>query len=646
MAIKVAVFCGGRGSATIIRALLKSTEVQLALLVNAYDDGLSTGALREFIPGMLGPSDFRKNFSYLLNLYSDEQYALKSVVEFRLPMTFGPTEVAELRNFVQRGEARSLADPLGGLIACLSEAASAQVRQLLSAFLQYVDTFGLAFDFRDCAVGNLLFAGAYLSQGRNFNAAAEVMSRLVCSQAVLVNVSNGENRILVALKENGELLRHEVEIVGQQSTSRISKLFFLPEQIGDEELAQINQCKVVEKYKWLAQRQSLPVLSEEARRFLLDACIVIYGPGTQHSSLLPSYMIAAPALKASRAPIKAMVVNLRPDNDIHGFKASDLVDRALACMDDSDNSQRTITHILLDNSRPIEGILRLQPGTLGAYSAYKGAAVVRAEFENKVSPEIHNGRAVVSKILNLWQRHGADDESPSLEIFYDLSQRRAAGASLVEEFLEEEWSETFRRVVLRVRGETPTLPLLPPHLAIEQWQADELFPEVAVTAHWLRAGGSDYLATITGDGEYRLRDIVFGVRVLEQSSFGTLFGSRTQSRRQFNSSLLAAYGERGFAYRASLTGAFLLSMLFAARFGVIFSDPISGFRIYRRSKLQPLETLLLPSLRMTPTTITRVLLENRIEIAELPVAYRTFAGFTDPKGRLRRGMSNLLGIFR
>jgi hypothetical protein len=49
---------------------------------------------------------------------------------------------------------------------------------------------------------------------------------------------------------------------------------------------------------------------------------------------------------------------------------------------------------------------------------------------------------------------------------------------------------------------------------------------------------------------------------------------------------------------------------------------------------------------MTPTTITKMLVQNRIEIAELPVHYRTFAGFTDPKWRLRRGMSNLLGILR
>src|SRR5256885_7690099 len=38
--------------------LFRSTAV--TLLVNGYDNGRSTGALRRFLPGMLGPSDFRK----------------------------------------------------------------------------------------------------------------------------------------------------------------------------------------------------------------------------------------------------------------------------------------------------------------------------------------------------------------------------------------------------------------------------------------------------------------------------------------------------------------------------------------------------------------------------------------------------------
>ena len=98
--IRIALFCGGRGSATIIRALLRQTDVDLTLLVNAYDDGLSTGALRNFIPGMLGPSDFRKNLSYLFGNYSQAQYALKSLMEYRL--TGAPRDRTTVAPYRQR----------------------------------------------------------------------------------------------------------------------------------------------------------------------------------------------------------------------------------------------------------------------------------------------------------------------------------------------------------------------------------------------------------------------------------------------------------------------------------------------------------------------------------------------------------------
>ncbi len=48
--LKVVMFSGGRGTRSITDALLKYKQVDLTLLVNAYDDGLSTGALRKIFP--------------------------------------------------------------------------------------------------------------------------------------------------------------------------------------------------------------------------------------------------------------------------------------------------------------------------------------------------------------------------------------------------------------------------------------------------------------------------------------------------------------------------------------------------------------------------------------------------------------------
>src|SRR5882757_6477975 len=106
---RAVVFCGGRGSATLIRELLRWPNVKLTLLVNAYDDGLSTGALRNFIPGMLGPSDFRKNLSYLFGNYSQAQYALKSLMEYRLP---GGPEIEKLARFAGNGDLAPLDEPV------------------------------------------------------------------------------------------------------------------------------------------------------------------------------------------------------------------------------------------------------------------------------------------------------------------------------------------------------------------------------------------------------------------------------------------------------------------------------------------------------------------------------------------------------
>ncbi len=59
--MKAVVFSGGRGCTNIIKSIISQTDLDLAIVVNAYDNGKSTGRIRAYIPGLLGPSDIRKN---------------------------------------------------------------------------------------------------------------------------------------------------------------------------------------------------------------------------------------------------------------------------------------------------------------------------------------------------------------------------------------------------------------------------------------------------------------------------------------------------------------------------------------------------------------------------------------------------------
>ncbi|MBX6167590.1 MAG: hypothetical protein IRY84_08130 [Thermobispora bispora] len=55
MNVAVTMFIGGRWAAGIARGTLGTPGVALSLVVNGYDNGLSTGALRRYLPGCSGP---------------------------------------------------------------------------------------------------------------------------------------------------------------------------------------------------------------------------------------------------------------------------------------------------------------------------------------------------------------------------------------------------------------------------------------------------------------------------------------------------------------------------------------------------------------------------------------------------------------
>ena len=67
-------------------------------MINGYDNGLSTGELRRFIPGMLGPSDFRKNLSHLLEIHSPNQFYTIECLEYRFPKEWSQEETIKYLN--------------------------------------------------------------------------------------------------------------------------------------------------------------------------------------------------------------------------------------------------------------------------------------------------------------------------------------------------------------------------------------------------------------------------------------------------------------------------------------------------------------------------------------------------------------------
>ena len=73
---------------------------------------------------------------------------------------------------------------------------------------------------------------------------------------------------------------------------------------------------------------------------------------------------------------------------------------------------------------------------------------------------------------------------------------------------------------------------------------------------------------------------------------------------------------------------------------------MTGFRVYKRNLIKNrLGSQPVTYQKVTATGLTRFLVRNSVEIAEVPVSYRTFKGFTNVRWRLLRGLRNAVGIF-
>lgn len=231
--IKVVLFCGGSGSSSLVKELAsKSKEIQTTLIINPFDDGKSTGKIRELVPGLPGISDFRKN---IVNASTVESAALLNT---------------------------------------------------------RVD---------DVAIGNGLIASLYLIYN-NFQKSVDVAAGLFSVPVKILSITNDPAKLSATL-ENGEILHNEASIAEYRGTSKIKDLT----------ITDLNE------------------INEDCIAAIINADIIIYGAGTQHSSLYPTYLALKKFANFDISKVKArkfFVVNLEYEGDTKNWSVEDLINSA------------------------------------------------------------------------------------------------------------------------------------------------------------------------------------------------------------------------------------------------------------------------------------------------------------------------------
>jgi 2-phospho-L-lactate transferase/gluconeogenesis factor (CofD/UPF0052 family) len=399
--LNVVIFNGGRGAATVIPALLARQGLHVTSVVNAYDDGKSTGEIRRFF-GMLGPSDIRKVQELMLPKDDPDYNASLRLFQYRFPLDCDRIEVlSQLHRFADGNQT----DLVGANMTSFKvySAIRSFVREFLVGLSNIEQVTGEQFNFADCSIMNCVYAGAFLVFNRNIEQATLFIDRLFKLRGTVLPTSI-EDKKLVALRENGQVLYSEAEIVELRSNVRVERIYLLDKLLDKTRFETLN---TADKRYYLQRHHCYVGVSNGVRLALQQADIIIYSAGTQHSSLYPTYLSAglAQAIADNHGAYKVFITNIGADYETPNYKASDYLrgaHRYLNLSDERSYSMDELFDVVLVNQSSVKADETYVEFDQDGFADIAVQRVVDL-FESPASPGKHDGVKLVQTILNLYQ---------------------------------------------------------------------------------------------------------------------------------------------------------------------------------------------------------------------------------------------------
>jgi len=654
--LKVVMFAGGRGAGTICEALVQHPSLCVTLLVNAYDDGLSTGALRRFIPGMLGPSDVRKNLSRLIPHDDRADRALRFLFEYRFPLDTTAADALGCLADVARLKAPSRFPEIGAALAELSCRQALAAARYCTTFVAYAEErarAGETFDFADCSFGNLLFAGAFLDHGRDFNATIAALSEVCHPRGQVINVTAGENLCLVGLKEDGTYLKDEATLVAKQSVASLSEIFLLREPLSASEQATLEAKDFEGKRAFLAERSVVPRLNPAAQRALAEADIIIYGPGTQHSSLFPSYLTDGVAEVVSKNvdADKFFVANILKDHEIRKETASSLVNKFLMYMSrkgavpvgwndvitkfffqHDELKNQSADYVAFDHTRfpfPIDSVVvtdwEIQNGVhSGGRFRDELIRFVNARLTEKLKTLPHLVSIVVPAL----------NEARTVQrVLHELAVLDFQSLGLSKEIIFVDGGST---------DGTLELAKAVPHVKAFELQGPRGRGNT-VRYGFAKAAGN-IVVTFPADGEYSARDLIPIVMAIVKNEYEVVFGSRNIKCINLSEKMSNIYQGNKLGYLVGKYGGLALSIVGLLGYNRFISDPLTGIKAFDAKVLHGLG-LESRGLDLETEICAKVCL-NGVFVLEHPVAYFPRRRNEGKKSRLGDGVAALWTLLR
>lgn len=363
--MNIVVLSGGSGNDSLIKGIkLLYPEASVKVIVNAYDNGKSTGVCRA-VTDTLGVSDIRKNHSRMYEVTTD-------CIDMRLKEFYDGRY-----NFTPGNEAEEIKEKLD--------------KWGLSSLSVYVDGFfsnarSREYVYKDFSVANIVYSQMYKDLGY------EVTNKYFCELLGIedfVILNSFDNIFINAVTERGVVIHDEGDIVCYNNANdKIVKMFYT----GDV------------KYQ----------LNKRAIDAIADADLIVISTGTFWSSIYPTleYADFYKHINSSNAK-KVWAMNCEYDGDSYGVTSAEFVTHfAHLGLDLSD-----FTLLLNENAHPdlaissplVKCVSEKMGNKKGKHDGEKYAkAIFRAYYG--IDPPSSYDRILFDFDDTIWARGGSDDK--------------------------------------------------------------------------------------------------------------------------------------------------------------------------------------------------------------------------------------------
>ena len=646
--VNVVLFSGGRGSTVLSKELVNNSRVSLTLAINGYDDGASTGEVRRFLGDSLGPSDFRKNASRMASELQCCNVGLIELLDLRLPDGCMPEQAAVALETLAGKSTSSdweFIPVFKKLIAGIDKNTREAIGKKVLSFEHERVMIGRPFSFSDCSLGNLVFAGCYLDKERNFNAAiADYCSLLNLPPGLIENVTDGTNAQLVALDRDNRLIGSEAAIVDAKRRNHIADIYLIDHVLTQEEIVWLMSLPFYERKEYLRNSSRTVLINPRLLERISAAHLIVYSPGTQHSSLYPSYL--TPGLGAAIArnltAIKLLITNIQEDAEIADSSAVDIIDRAVYYLKEKNldpiSTPCLITHYLINDPAHQDHEAPYVP--LGQLETLEDPRLIRiGNYEDGIT-----GRHDASKIL-----------TP----FVESILKRGDAYKLAVLLLDTDSPNKITQTILEMsRGGILDLPV---SVTVFYNSPDPLDSAFATTLPFrvynvfkykekgpaafgdvLRDQRFDYFVLFESSGMYNGEDIVAIASILSHGRLDAVWGSRRLSVKDIHQSYKLRYRHNVTLGAISYVGSHLLSLLYLCLYGRYIADTLSGVRAIRGAYLRHRVVDLTD--KCLNQHILSLLLRERAEIFEAPVQFYPISPEKVKRTTVLEGFQSMLTV--